>query len=97
MLRAGAQLPVIASVLGHVSSDSTNVYMEADEDSMARAAAAAEGVRMKTSYDYESAFRDGHQKFIEFKASMGVASNSTLVAPVRLRPLVRRQRCDRVR
>ena len=35
MLRAGAQLPVIASVLGHVSSDSTNVYMEADEDSMA--------------------------------------------------------------
>ena len=31
---------------------------------------------MKTSYDYESAFADNIRKFIEFKASMGVASNS---------------------
>ena len=31
---------------------------------------------MKTSYDYESAFADDIRKFIEFKASMGVASNS---------------------
>ena len=35
MLRAGAGLPVIASVLGHADPDSTSVYMEADADSMA--------------------------------------------------------------
>ena len=35
MLRAGAGLPVIASVLGHADPDSTGVYMEADADSMA--------------------------------------------------------------
>lgn len=35
MLKAGAPLPVISSVLGHADPDSTNVYMEADERSMA--------------------------------------------------------------
>ena len=35
MLRAGAPLPVIASVLGHADPDSTSIYMEADESSMA--------------------------------------------------------------
>lgn len=35
MLRAGVALPVISSVLGHADPDSTNVYMEADEGSMA--------------------------------------------------------------
>lgn len=35
MLKAGTPLPVISSVLGHADPDSTNVYMEADERSMA--------------------------------------------------------------
>jgi integrase len=34
MLRVGVKLPVIASVLGHASPDSTNVYLEADEINM---------------------------------------------------------------
>ena len=34
MLRAGTQLPVVSAVLGHASPDSTDVYLEADEDSM---------------------------------------------------------------
>ena len=35
MLRFGTPLPTIASVLGHADPDSTNVYMEADAESMA--------------------------------------------------------------
>ena len=34
MLRSGAALPVISAVLGHADPDSTNVYMEADEERM---------------------------------------------------------------
>ena len=34
MLRAGARLPVISAVLGHASPDSTDVYLEADEEAM---------------------------------------------------------------
>lgn len=34
MLRSGAALPVISAVLGHAEPDSTNAYMEADDESM---------------------------------------------------------------
>lgn len=34
MLRSGAALPVISAVLGHADPDSTNAYMEADEERM---------------------------------------------------------------